>query len=115
MGRYAKRLLSELQCLIERYHLNPDVIGINVVLVEYLCYNNLGSAGLLVPHIHWCSFLNKLAVLPNKTIRKTSSFITGNLMRARSLSFLVEDDRNSYCISDIESGTHCSWKNLTLL
>lgn len=102
---YAKRLLSELQCLIERYHLNPDVIGINVVLVEYLCYNNLGSAGLLVPPYTLVFLPEQISSSAKQDDwEKLRLFITGNLMRADHFASLVEDDRNSYCISDIESG-----------
>jgi CRISPR-associated endonuclease/helicase Cas3 len=108
---YSKRLLNELQCLIERYHLNPRVIGINDVLVEYLCYNNLGSAGLLTPPY-------TLVFLPEQISRsvrqddweKLRLFITGNLMRADHFASLVEDDRSSCSIQDVEWGRPLSFE-----
>lgn len=102
---YAKRLLNELQCLIERFHLNPDVIRINDVLVEYLCYNNLGSAGLLVPPYTLVFLPEQISSSAKQDDwEKLRLFITGNLMRADHFASLVEDDRNSYNISDIEWG-----------
>lgn len=108
--KYAKRLFCELRCLIWRYHLNPEVIGINTVLVEYLCYNNLGSAGLLIPPY-------TLVFLPEQISRsvrqddweKLRLFIAGNLMRADHFASLVEDDRNSCTIKDIEWGQPLSF------
>lgn len=100
---YANRLLNELHTLIKKYQLDPGVIGLNKIFIEYLCYNDLGSAGILTPPY-------TLVFLPEQ-IRNSAGqddweelrvFLIGNLMRADHFASLVEDDRSSCNISDVE-------------
>lgn len=108
---HANRLLDELHILIDKYQLSPGVIGINETFIEYLCYNNLGSAGILTPPY-------TLVFLPEQirsSVRqddweKLRIFITGNLMRADHFASLVEDDRSSCNIIDVEWGHPLSFE-----
>ncbi|MGI6317262.1 MAG: hypothetical protein ACOX1J_00735 [Dethiobacteria bacterium] len=83
----------------------PQLIKINSNLIEYLQYNDLGSAGLLVPPY-------TLAFLPVKIRNKHYQeekerlriFIIGNLMRADHFASLSEDDKQ-VSPDEIEYGT----------
>jgi CRISPR-associated endonuclease/helicase Cas3 len=103
--KWCQMVLEDLSEVALEYGLDPQLIKINTKLVEYLQYNDLGSAGLLVPPY-------TLAFLPAKIRDKHYKdekerlriFITGNLMRADHFASLSEDDKQ-ISMEEIEYGT----------
>jgi CRISPR-associated endonuclease/helicase Cas3 len=100
-----RRAAEQLGELAKLYQLDEQIIGMNETLIEYLQYNSLGSAGVLVPPY-------TLAFLP-ASIRDSNDgterekfriFIAGNLMRADHFASLIEDGGGWLEIKDIEQG-----------
>lgn len=97
-------LQSSLSEIAVQYGLNPEVIGANKELIEYLSYHNLGNAGILLPPY-------TLSFLPSRLRRKAEQrsqdeklrvFLSGNLMRADHFASLVEDNPNKFNVNDVE-------------
>mgnify|MGYP000906736119 CR=1 FL=1 len=92
-----------LNDLAVKYDLNPDVIGINDILVEYLCYNNLGAAGLLVPPYTLVFLPSQIKNAVDNETDRLRVFIAGNLMRADHFASMVETGNSGASIVDIET------------
>ncbi|SHH08510.1 CRISPR-associated endonuclease/helicase Cas3 [Thermosyntropha lipolytica DSM 11003] len=98
------QIKEELDKFVSVFNLSVEAIGINFVLTEYLQYNNLGDAGLLIPPY-------ALSFLPirlkngeqKEEIEKLRTFVAGNLMRADHFASLVEDGGTGLSIADIET------------
>ncbi len=108
------RLYDELSEVSQHFDLNPEVIGANEVLIEYLSYHSLGNAGLLVPP-YTLSFLP--ARLREKSIQQDETeklhvFLSGNLMRADHFASLVEDNPGTFNVSDVEINRFPDYTNL---
>ena len=103
--KWCQMVAENLHKVALEYGLDPQLIKINSNLIEYLQYNDLGSAGLLVPPY-------TLAFLPVKIRNKHYQeekerlriFIIGNLMRADHFASLSEDDKQ-VSPDEIEYGT----------
>ncbi|OIQ09554.1 CRISPR-associated endonuclease/helicase Cas3 [Moorella thermoacetica] len=105
-NRLSRDLVAELTILAEKYDLDPAVMGLNTNLTEYLRYNTLGSAGLLIPPY-------TLVYLPDQIRAKAARgdekdrarvFIAGNLMRTDHFASMVEESNTGLQIDAIESG-----------
>lgn len=97
-------LQSELSEIAVGYGLNPEVIGANKELIEYLSYHSLGTAGILLPPY-------TLSFLPSRLRQKAAQrneeeklrvFLSGNLMRADHFASLVEDNPGKFDLNDVE-------------
>lgn len=97
-------LQSTLSEIAIKYGLNPEVIGANEELIEYLGYHSLGNAGILLPPY-------SLSFLPSRLRQKAEQrsqneklrvFLSGNLMRADHFASLVEDNPNKFNVNDVE-------------
>lgn len=96
------------------YHLEcKEVIDFNEQLAEYLQFNDLGAAGLVVPPY-------TLTFLPSKSksgqweneSEKMRIFVAGNLMRADHFASLVETSSDGIKIKDIEQGAGLDFNTL---
>ena len=80
------RIRSSLEQLARKLGLDPETITINDNLVEYLAYNNLGGAGLLIPPYALVFLPARLKSLDaSMEQEKLRVFISGNLMRQTTL------------------------------
>jgi CRISPR-associated endonuclease/helicase Cas3 len=97
-------LQSTLSEVAVQYGLNPEVIGANEELIEYLGYHSLGNAGILVPP-YTLSFLPsrlRQKVEQRSQNEKLRVFLSGNLMRADHFASLVEDNPDKFDLNDVE-------------
>ena len=100
-----QRAAEQLGKLAKRYQLDGQVIGINKNLVEYLQYNTLGAAGVLVPPYTLAFLPTSIKDANDNTERERFRiFVAGNLMRADHFASLVEDSGSRLEITDIEQG-----------
>ena len=94
-----------MEGLAKRYRLNEKIIGINKSLVEYLQYNTLGEAGVLVPPYTLAFLPESIRGGNGKTEKERFRiFVAGNLMRADHFASLVEESGGLLEIKDIEQG-----------
>lgn len=96
-----------------KHNLDPSVITINKNLIEYMKYNNIGNAGILIPPYTMVFLPKRLLVTEeyqkNEILR---IFITGNLMRADHFASLVETSDSNLTTSDIEFGEYPSYEQV---
>jgi len=113
-ARRTNSLQRTLSKIAVQYGLNPEVIGANKELIEYLSYHNLGNAGILLPPY-------TLSFLPSRLRRKAEQrsqdeklrvFLSGNLMRADHFASLVEDNLGKFDLSDVEISRFPDYTNL---
>ncbi|GAW93390.1 CRISPR-associated helicase/endonuclease Cas3 [Calderihabitans maritimus] len=103
-----RRLADELRgCLkevAEKYGLNGEAVGLNELYVEYLSYNELGTAGLLLPPYSMKFLPSRIKGMSGEkeNYEKIRVFITGSLMRADHFASYVEDSHNKVALQDIE-------------
>jgi len=97
-------LAGKLKNLAEQYGLNAQVIGINNDLIKYLQYNDLGTAGLLVPPYTLAFLPAKMRAGFDFDREKFRIFVAGNLIRADHFASLIEDNCVDLNIHDIEQG-----------
>ncbi|GEA15003.1 CRISPR-associated helicase/endonuclease Cas3 [Moorella sp. E308F] len=102
----SKELIEELTLLAEAHNLDADVMGLNRMLVEYLRYNSLGAAGLLLPPYTLVYLPEQIRdkAAGKEEIDRARIFIAGNLMRADHFASMVEESRMGLDIQAIESG-----------
>jgi len=104
------RIRSSLEQLARKLGLDPETITINDNLVEYLAYNNLGGAGLLIPPYALVFLPARLKSLDaSMEQEKLRVFISGNLMRADHFASMAADN-NNIDIQDIETGKPLSYE-----
>lgn len=100
-----QKVARQLEGLAKRYRLNEKIIGINKSLVEYLQYNTLGEAGVLVPPYTLAFLPESIRGGNGKTEKERFRiFVAGNLMRADHFASLVEESGGLLEIKDIEQG-----------
>ncbi|OPY56694.1 MAG: CRISPR-associated endonuclease/helicase Cas3 [Pelotomaculum sp. PtaU1.Bin035] len=106
----AKRTIEHLA---QKHNLDPSVISVNKNLIEYLKYNNLGNAGILIPPYTMVFLPGRLRISDeyqkNELLR---IFITGNLMRADHFASLVEAGDSDLTTNDIEFGEYPSFEQV---
>lgn len=102
----SKGLIEELSLLAEEHELDPAVMGLNRTLVEYLRYNSLGSAGVLIPPYTLVYLPEQIRAkaVTEEEIDRARIFIAGSLMRADHFASMVEESGMGLDIQAIESG-----------
>lgn len=98
------RAVEGLKKVAEQYGLDFQVIGLNVDLLHYLQYNDLGAAGLLVPPYTMAFLPARMIKNFNMDKERLRIFVAGNLMRADHFASMVEDAGAGMSIDDIEHG-----------
>lgn len=103
---WSQELITELTLLAKKYGLDPAVMGLNNTLVEYLSFNSLGAAGLLIPPytLVYLPQHIKARVAGEEKRDRARIFIAGNLMRADHFASMVEDSKTGLDMGAIETG-----------
>ncbi|MBO8169065.1 MAG: CRISPR-associated helicase Cas3' [Thermoanaerobacteraceae bacterium] len=102
--RLADKLHYCLKEVAEKYGLDGKAVGLNELYVEYLYYNNLGTAGLLLPPYTMKFLPSRIKGISGEkeSYEKIRVFIAGSLMRADHFASYVEDSHNKVALQDIE-------------
>jgi CRISPR-associated endonuclease/helicase Cas3 len=108
-----RELKDYLHDIINKYDLNPNIIDINDTLIDYLCYNNLGSAGLLVPPYTLTFLPSKIKDSSTNNDEKLRVFIAGSLMRADHFASMVETCNTGISITEIEMGEALNFNQIS--
>ncbi|MGI9862028.1 CRISPR-associated helicase Cas3' [Moorella naiadis] len=104
--QWSQELFTELALLAKKYGLDPAVMGLNNTLVDYLSFNSLGAAGLLIPPytLVYLPQQIKARVAGEEKRDRARIFIAGNLMRADHFASMIEDSRTGLDMDAIETG-----------